>query len=360
MSFDCRKDFEVCGSRALFHFSQFLRVSKTETPKMTKKTLLVASTLLTVPIFSVAYMARTSDDAIAPTSEIKEAQPAQAPSAKAPANVPDVESEIETEIDPDYPNTGAITFEAGVDWTSSYFFRGYNQEDTGVIIQPYVAMTIDLADTDDLGINLYVESWNSLHSEHTGGDGIWFESDVYAMINFEFSDFTFTTGYALYTYPDDAFESIQEFGVQIAYDDSNVWDDPHGFALNPRFAVIKETSDGNGGQDTYGEFGISPTWMIPLKSRGWNGGDLEISLPVTVGMSFDDYYTDSDGDNEFFGFVSGGIVATLPLPMPAKYGEWSLVGSVEYIQMLADSVEEANDGGMEYELTGRIGIAFSY
>ena len=89
-------------------------------------------------------------------------------------------------------------------------------------------------------------------------------------------------------------------------------------------------------------------------------GDLTIALPVKLGVSLDEYYTDSQGDNYFYGFVSGGVTATLPLPMPAKYGSWNLVASVEYIQMLADSVEAANDGGTEYELTGRIGISFSY
>lgn len=59
-------------------------------------------------------------------------------------------------------------------------------------------------------------------------------------------------------------------------------------------------------------------------------------------------------------WVSGGVVARLPLPMLSECGAWSLAGNVKYIQMLADSVEEANDGGTEYELRGRIGIAFSY
>jgi len=259
------------------------------------------------------------------------------------------------------PNTGALSVEAGVDWVSSYFFRGYNQEDTGMIVQPYASLGINIVDSDDVDVTAYITSWNSLHSEQTGGDGIWFESDVVGQVDVVVGGFTFSGMYLLYTYPDDAFDTVQEVGVQISYDDSNFWNErAEGFALKPWIGIYKETSDGNGEQDTYGEVGIAPTWSLPIKDKGWTAGDLSISLPVKLGVSVDDYYTDSDGDNEFFGYVSGGITATLPLPIPAKYGSWSLVGSVEYIQMLADSVEAANDGGTEYELTGRIGITMTY
>src|SRR5690606_5782290 len=75
------------------------------------------------------------------------------------------------------PNTGAISFSASQTITSSYFFRGYNQEDIGLIYQPGVAATISILDSDDLDITATIGTWNSFHSEQTGSTNTWYESD---------------------------------------------------------------------------------------------------------------------------------------------------------------------------------------
>ena len=53
------------------------------------------------------------------------------------------------EAAPEDPNTGALTVSGGVDWTTAYFFRGYNQEDTGLIVQPYLTLTSALVSNDN-------------------------------------------------------------------------------------------------------------------------------------------------------------------------------------------------------------------
>ena len=81
---------------------------------------------------------------------------------------------------------------------------------------------------------------------------------------------------------------------------------------------------------------------------------------LLLGMSPDGYYLDSDGHNEFFGYYSVGVTFGLPLDLPPKYGSWSANFGVNYIGILADSAEVANDGGEDYELQGFIGISMAY
>ncbi len=253
------------------------------------------------------------------------------------------------------PNTGGLTFGASVDWTTSYFFRGYNQEDTGLIVQPGVTVGFNAFTSDDVSVDLTLGTWNSFHSEQTGGDNVWYESDLYAVAGVSAYGFNFNLIYTVYFYPNNAFETIQELGFQFGYDDAKHWENVglKDFALNPVFSVFAETDDGNGSEDIYAEIALAPSFGLDVAS-------LSLSFPIKFGFSVDDYYVDNDGDNEIFGYASIGAMASIPLPMPEKYGSWSLTGGVEYIQLFADSAENANDGGQDYELLAKVGISMSY
>lgn len=259
---------------------------------------------------------------------------------------------------PPKPNTGNLTLSAGVDFTNAYYFRGYKQEDDGLLVQPWAQLTANLCKTDNLAVNAYVATWNSVHSEHTlaeSGPASWYESDVYGGIDLVMGGgFTLGLVYTHYTYPNGAFDSVGEIGVKLAYDDTAT--KPAGIALKPYIAAYFETNDGNGTEDSYLEAGIAPT-VYTLNEN--SGTPISFSVPVTVGMSLDDFYTDSGGDNEFFGFGSIGLAASLPLPIPASYGNWSLTGSVTYLHLFADSVELANEGD-DYKVIGKLGVSMTY
>lgn len=260
------------------------------------------------------------------------------------------------------PNTGAFHFGADLTYTTSYFFRGYNQEDTGLILQPNVYATFNAVNSDDVIVDLKVGSWNSVHSEQTASDGIWFESDLYALASVNVQGFKFNVGYTLYTYPDDAFDAIHEVGVSTGFDDTKLWEKlgVKGLSLNPEVGAYFEVDDGNGEEDIYGELKLTPSYQLDMPEIPVLG-KAKLSLPAVLGVSFDDYYLDSDGDNEFFGYVSVGAFFSVPLDfIPAKYGAWSANAGVNYIHMLADSVELANDGGTDYELQGMVGISMTY
>ena len=265
-------------------------------------------------------------------------------------------------------NQGALHFGADLNFATSYFFRGYNQEDIGLIFQPNVYGYTDLitADADSTlsGLRAKVGLWNSLHSEQTASDGFWYEADLYASLTANFaSDYYATLLFTYYTYPDDAFESIQEFGLAGGIVDvTNYWDKSEGkmFTMPLEYGVYIETSDGNGDEDIYTELKLTPTFAFGNEFVP-SFGKPTLSIPMVLGGSFDGYYTDDDGGHENLGFFSVGASMSLPMEfMPAKYGTWNLVGGINYIYLIADSAENANDGGEDYELQGTIGVSMTY
>ena len=265
--------------------------------------------------------------------------------------------------EPSGPNTGKVAFSGGVDFTTAYFFRGYNQEDQGLIAQPYANIYFKAVDEEDFKLTPYVGIWNSVHSEQTladddGSPAAWYESDIYAGADAAFGPFTLGFIYTLYTYPSGAFSTIGELGAKLSYDDTEVAKQIGlPFALKPYVAAYVETFDDNGSEDWYGEVGIAPGIYTFAEDGQY---PVSLSLPVIVGLSLDDYYFDDDGNHEFLGFVSVGLQASVPLAfIPSDYGAWSLTGKVEYLWLNAEGLETANHGD-ESEIIGKLGISFAY
>jgi hypothetical protein len=280
---------------------------------------------------------------------------------KTQSQEPVVEAEVK-EAEPSLPNTGRLSFSGGTDLVTAYYFRGFLQENSGLILQPYANLYVKLSDeADDLKVTGYVGTWNSIHSEHTlagtGGPASWYESDFLAGVDFSKGHFTLGLIYTAYTYPNGAFDSIQEFGVKLAWDDTEYTEDRIGFALKPYAALYAETSDGNGSEDWYGELGIAPSVYTFNKNGEY---PVALSIPVTLGLSLKDYYLDTDGDEEFFGFVSVGGVASVPLAfIPSDYGAWNLTGSVTLYFLGSDGLQAVNNDD-DFAIVGKLGVAFAY
>ena len=267
------------------------------------------------------------------------------------------------------PNTGAIHFGADLNLTTSYFFRGYNQEDSGVIFQPNIyGWTEILPDADKnstvSSLKAQVGLWNSFQSEQTASDGIWYEADIYGSLTATIAtDYYASLRFTYYTYPDNAFESIQEFGIAGGVIDATNWWDKSAnkmFTMPLEYAIYRETDDGNGSEDTYTELKIIPTFAFGDEFVPSFGKPV-LTIPVILGGSFDGYYTDDNGHNATLGYLSVGANLALPMTfMPAKYGSWTLNAGVNYIWDIADSASNANDGGTDYELQGMVGVSMAY
>jgi hypothetical protein len=252
----------------------------------------------------------------------------------------------------------SISHRGGVDLTTAYFFRGYNQEDQGVIVQPYFNSTSSSRQREN-PITGYIGTWNSFHSEKTSATTAqfepWYESDLYGRRSTSAWAAGSRSGgiYTMYTYPNGAFDTIEEVGVKLGFDDTDKFGLP--FALKPYVGVYFETTDKNGTEDTYLEFGIAPTVYTYNKD---SDHAIALSVPVTVGASLDDYYFDDDGDDTFLGYVSVGLAGSMPIAVwPVR--RWSLNGSVTWMQLIADGLQTANHDD-DYEIIGKIGVSFTY
>ncbi len=261
------------------------------------------------------------------------------------------------------PNTGALSFTLGADYTTAYYFRGALQDNDGLIIQPYVAVKFNAFTSDDVNVDLTLSSWNSFSGGRQEGsvswDNVWYESDLSAKASVTAFGFKLDTIYTAYFYPSNAFESIQEIGFIAGYDDSKVWDNMlKGFTLSPTVGWYFELDDGNGEDNQYIEVSLNPSYTLDLQDVPYVG-NAAISFPIVVGLTSDHYFTDEDGNSEFLGYVAFGPAASIPLPVPAKYGAWNLNASFQYLYLAADSLEAVNNDNNS-GFVGKLGVSIAY
>jgi hypothetical protein len=280
------------------------------------------------------------------------------------------------------PNTGAMKFSGGLDFTNAYFFRGIRQETEGLIMYPYLDVGLTLFTGEDslksFGVNF--GTWNSLHHKSVSGSDnprnrkVWYESDFYTTLGFVVSGgVSVGVTYTAYTSPNDGFTTVKEVSFKFGVDDA-----PYlgKYAVKPYAVIATELDTGTGtgqadggfcqgtfvsgcsGAGTYLEIGASPSYTAPT----WS-----VAIPVKVGIGLIDYYqalfTDANGAvvglNDKFGYFSIAGVGTLPFTkMTSKFGSWNLHGGVEFLK-LGDMTTFAN-GDDSNQVIGTVGIGFSY
>ena len=240
----------------------------------------------------------------------------------------------------------ALSFSAGFDVASAYYFRGIPQEDRGIITQPWAEFGINLFSNEKdnaqlSSVDLTFGTWNSLHS--TNGDDPWYESDFYASLSASVACLELSATYT-YLYAPNLPVSpgifAEEIGFGISLDDSKLWKDAQlDFGgLQPSASLVFEIDGGSDGAGEAGdagiyfELGIEPGMEFATEDTNAIG-DIGVSVPVTLGLSLADYYevsTADDGDT--FGFLDIAPSVTIPLDFVAKrYGSWTLGGSLHFL-----------------------------
>lgn len=295
--------------------------------------------------------------AIAPSaayaqSEAERAQPSAADTQPAPEA-------------PAEDAASAMHFRITVDWTTAYYFRGFRQEDRGFIMQPAGELGVDLYSDDSFSIGAIAGIWNSFHDRATGADeneditDKWYEADLYAGVGGSIGKIGFSVIYITYTSPSDAWETIDEIATTLSYDDAKWWGDS-GFTLTPSLTFAWEigsnfTDGADAERGLYLQPGITPAFTInevPLVD------EVELSFPLSVGLSLDEYYEDAAGEDETFGFFSVGAKASIALPVPTAYGHWSLNGGAQLL-ILGDTTQAVNDDE-DTVLIGSIGLVIEF
>jgi len=271
-----------------------------------------------------------------------------------------VDARAQSPDQPADPNPGALSLTGGIDFMSTYMFRGIRQHSTGVAAWPWADVGIAAFSGDGRlkSVAANIGSWNSQHTGDTGRDGpsrkIWYESDFYATLAFGFGGgVSLATTYTAYTSPNNTFSSVKEIMFKLAVDDSARFGQA---AVKPYAIVAREfdTAPGVGQADggveagTYLELGIAP---------GYAASKVSFTVPVKVGLSLSHYY-ELAGAESTFGFASVAGIVTVPLGSTSKYGSWNVHGGVEF-QRLGDHTAVIN-GGRRARRLGSIGIGFSY
>lgn len=248
-----------------------------------------------------------------------------------------------------------------LEFLTAYYYRGFLQENHGVIAQPALRLDVDVwrgDDTDWLqNISLIGAVRGSFHEEQTWSDGtgadIWYELDAVGGFGFRFLDrWTFETKYVSISSPNDAWDTINEIDIDLAFDDAGLW--PGDFAVKPHMLIAYEFDGSAAGQQegTLMELSIEPG-MTVVQSRTI---PVRLSFPMKVGLSLDDYYVlPWGGEDETFGFFKAGVSLTVPLTfVPPDLGQWAIIGGVDWI-FLGDNTQMLNMND-DTDVVGRIGL----
>jgi hypothetical protein len=260
----------------------------------------------------------------------------------------------------------AIDGRLGFDVTSQYFFRGIQQENQGIIFQPWLELNSELwkADDGEQSVDLVFGQWNSLHDGPTGTGGVggvWYESRFFFGANAQVSE-RFQVGARLnfYSTPNNGgfargLSNITELQVDVRFDDTGVL--VEDFALNPYATIAIELNnqrDGGSDEGQYVELGIAPQFEIGAIGEA----PVVLTTPVRLGLGTGGYYERpvTNGDDDFFGFLQLGGVASAPLEfLPAGMGPW--VGHVGLHALLLGDNNEARNGGDGAELIFEFGMS---
>jgi hypothetical protein len=246
-----------------------------------------------------------------------------------------------------------ITGDLGVSMYSQYVTRGVILENQGAIVQPFADLYFKLYEGEGFvnKVSLNLGVWSSIHSRKTdaglvsGTPGVsstrnWYEFDWTVGLATTFAkNFTFTPSLYSFLSPNDGFSTFYGLNLNLAYNDSDLWGGK--FALNPSVTVLIELENkaGTGADEgVYYEVAINPT--VPI-------GPATLAIPIKAGFGSDDFYgslNHSTGaiENETFGYLSAGVVVSLPLAfIPECYGTWTVNGSATYYY-LGDGTSDFN------------------
>jgi len=260
------------------------------------------------------------------------AQPA--PVATAPALAPAAVEE------------SGLSLDVSMKYVTAYFFRGVNNGEEGLILQPEATATYTIMVGDNLSITPWFNVWNNV-TDKTYADNYhyWDEVDLTPGVDITSGRFSLTLQYAYYHSPARNWEDIHELGAVISYDDSDQLGLP--IALNPCVGYYQEIVNKNTSERTYLEVGVTPEWSTvkcPVK----------LTFPVAVGMGLHGWYANDDGHQEMLGYASAAVEGQYNI---TEY--LYATAGVKYIRLVADNIVDDNDG-TENQFIGSVGIGYTF
>jgi hypothetical protein len=246
-----------------------------------------------------------------------------------------------------------LSLTGGLDYTSAFYFRGYQRGDNGLILQPYATLFADYPLADGAALHPYVSLFNS---SELGGHGSMGEmTDVMVGTTLTWHGLLVDGKYTYYTPAPAAHLPMHELGLRASYDLLSLWQEPEApgpLAVRVFAGVYGELSEDKG--SLYFEPGLEPSWRFEVAGR-----KVGLSLPVLWGLGADGYYRNDRGGNAALGYFSSAVTASVSLPAPVGWGEWFFNTSFQYLHLVADNLVQINDGRHDAFL-GKVGVGFRF
>lgn len=248
-----------------------------------------------------------------------------------------------------------VMFSGGLDFASAYYFRGYQQADHGLIMQPYLNIFTAHTVSEDLVVRPYVSLFNSTH--FASGNRMADMSDVMVGAVTNWHGLAIDSRYAFYTTSPLMRTPVHELGTKVSFDVLSLWDGSESlkpFGLRPFVGVYGDWIEEEEKVQAFVNVGVEPSWRFEVA-----GTKVGVGLPIDWGLGGNGYYFHNDGSNAGLGYFSTALTTSVSLPVSDKYGRWILNTSVQYLRLVADSVQEAASGDSDVAI-GKIGLSFVY
>ena len=247
-----------------------------------------------------------------------------------------------------------VMLSGGFDFASAYYFRGYQQADHGPILQPYLNIFTTKTIQEGLVVSPYISLFNSTH--FAANNRMADMSDVMLGTVTNWNGWLIDTRYAFYNMSPLMRTPVHEIGAKVSYDILTPFDSEtlKPFAIRPFVGVYGEFIPEEDLSQLFVNLGVEPNWRIEV-----NGTKIGLGLPTEWGLGGNGYYFDSDGSNAAAGYFATSLTASISLPLPERFGLWYLNTSIQYLRLIADSVQEA--GSFENNVCiGKVGLSFVY
>jgi hypothetical protein len=246
-----------------------------------------------------------------------------------------------------------LSLTGGLDYASAFYFRGYLQGNSGLILQPNLTLFGNCRLADQAVLRPYVSFFNS--SDLIENDSMRGMTDAMVGASLTWRGWAVDGKYTYYNPPPATHLPSHELGARASCDvlSFRQADKASGpFALRLFAGLYGELSEQKGA--VYLEPGLEPSWRCEVAGRS-----VGISLPLVCGLSADGYYLDTQGGNAPVGYCSATVTASVSLPAPAGWGEWFLNASCQYLHLFADNLAALNHGSRD-AFIGKVGIGFLF
>ena len=263
--------------------------------------------------------------------------------------------------------TMGVSAVVGGDYNTHFVSYGFDIWGAGsdfgenATFNPYAEVSLDFGEVLPDGFAPLVATvgvWTDINNnapDTIGGDLQ--EVDVYYSLGSGYGDFSVSVTYQQWIYAGDV-EQVLDLG--IAYDDSGLYGEDSGFALNPSVLIHKRLAGDNANfEDGFGNprssngfaylLGVEPAFEL-IANEAF---PLSASIPVTVAFGDDEFYAEAG-----FAYVSVGAQFAVPLSfIPTDLGEWGLGFGITYYHTDEDAIPTNVD---EDFLTGNVGLSLAF